>query len=168
MSDSPERKRREDSFFGLHFDFHAKPAAEGEIIPIGLTTTEEMVQHVIDVTEPDFIQIDCKGHPGWTSYPTKLGNDYPVIEKDILNIWRKVTARNGVALYMHYSGVCDEFQCIKHPEWKRKGIAGDGTPTWIPDGITSTFSPYAEEVVIPQFLELAGEYKVDGVWVDGE
>ena len=127
-----------------------------------------MVQHVIDVTEPDFIQIDCKGHPGWTSYPTKLGNNYPVIEKDILKIWRKVTARNGVALYMHYSGVCDEFQCIKHPEWKRKGIEGDGTPAWIPDGITSTFSPYAEEVVIPQFLELAGEYKVDGVWVDGE
>ncbi|MBN1624538.1 MAG: hypothetical protein JXN10_04955 [Clostridia bacterium] len=168
MFEKPERKRREESFFGLHFDFHAKPAESGDIIPIGATTTEEMVQHIIDVIKPDFIQIDCKGHPGWTSYPTKLNNAYPVIEKDILKIWRKVTAENGVALYLHYSGVCDDFQCEKHPEWRRVAIEDDGAPDWVPKGVTSTFSPYVNEVVIPQFMELAGEYDVDGVWVDGE
>ncbi len=168
MSKNHIIKRREDSFLGLHFDFHAKPSETGNIIPIGSGTTEEMVQHIIDVVRPDFIQIDCKGHPGWASYPTKTGNAYPIIEKDILKIWRKVTAENGVALYMHYSGVCDDFQCEKHPEWKRIGVKNDGLPEWLPKGITSTFSPYVDEVIIPQFFELAEHYGVDGVWVDGE
>ena len=37
-----------------------------------------------------------------------------------------------------------------------------------PKGITSTFGPYVDEIIIPQLLELAGEYNVDGVWLDGE
>jgi len=161
-------KRREESFFGLHFDFHAKPKEDGDIIPVGSTTDERMIQHIIDVTNPDYIQIDCKGHPGWSSYPTKAGNPYPEIEKDTLRIWRDVTRKNGVALYMHYSGVVDVYQCEAHPEWKRVGMDNDCTPEWIPDGITSTFSPYVDEILIPQLLELAGEYQVDGVWIDGE
>src|SRR6185369_7879696 len=30
------------------------------------------------------------------------------------------------------------------------------------------FSPYADQLLIPQLRELAGAYGVDGVWLDGE
>ena len=33
---------------------------------------------------------------------------------------------------------------------------------------TSFFGPYADKLLIPQLRELAGDYGVDGAWVDGE
>jgi len=167
MAKYPERKRREDCFFGLHFDFHAKPT-EGYVIPIGGKTSKEMIFNIIDTAKPDFIQIDCKGHPGWSSYPTKAGNPYPKISADQLKIWREATEEKGVALFMHYSGVCDDYQCEKHPEWAAKNYKGIGYLEWSPKGVTSTFSLYVDKIVIPQLLELSGEYEVDGVWLDGE
>ncbi len=168
MENYPIRKRREDCFFGLHFDFHAKPAEDGNIIPVGGNTTKEMVYKIIEAVNPDFVQIDCKGHPGWSSYPTKTGRAYPKIVKDQLKVWREATAEKGVALFMHYSGVCDDFQCEEHPDWAAKNHDDHQYAKWLPNGITSTFGPYVDEIVIPQLLELAREYDVDGVWLDGE
>lgn len=168
MGKYPDRKKRGDCFFGLHFDFHAKPAKEGYVIPIGGNTTKEMIYRIIETVKPDFIQIDCKGHPGWSSYPTARGNPYPKISADQLKIWREATEEKGVSLFVHYSGVVDEFQCEQHPEWAAKSHKDKSFPEWIPNGITSTFSPYADKVLIPQLIELAGEYEVDGVWLDGE
>ena len=41
----------------------------------------------------------------------------------------------------------------------------DGKPN---DKATSVFGPYVDKLMIPQLRELAGEYGVDGVWVDGD
>ena len=155
---SQERPRRADSFFGLHFDFHA--GANDTLI--GKTVTPQMVQSLIDRVRPDFIQIDCKGHPGYSSYPTRVGNSVGTFVGDPLRVWREVTARNGVALYMHYSGVVDERAIELHPEWA--AVNDNDSRGWA----TSVFSPYVDELLIPQLKELAGEYGVDGVWVDGE
>ena len=157
--DEKPRLKREDSFLGVHFDFHAGP----DCTEIGKNTTVEMVQDVIDTVNPDFIQIDCKGHPGYSSYPTEVGNRAPGIIGDPLKTWRRVTAENGVALYMHYSGVWDGRACELHPEWAI--VDRDGKRS---DKITSVFGPYCDSLMIPQLKELAGKYGVDGVWVDGE
>ncbi len=158
-SQDPPRLKRADSFFGVHFDFHAtKDCRE-----IGKNTTPEMVEYIIDLVHPDYLQIDCKGHPGLSSYPTKVGNPAPSIVGDPLRIWRDVTARRGVALYMHYSGVSDYKAVAEHPDWAV--VNADGRPN---KKVTSFYGPYAEKLLIPQLRELAGDYHVDGVWMDGE
>ena len=74
-----------------------------------------------------------------------------------------MTAEHGVALYMHYSGVWDSEAIRRHPDW---GVVnGDGKTN---GNATSFFSPYADRLLIPQLRELAGDYGVDGAWVDGE
>ena len=152
--------KRKDSIFGLHFDFHA-----GEKnVPIGNTTTEEMVQKIIDDIKPDFIQCDSKGHPGYTSFPSKLGNNAP-IEKDILKIWREVTEKNDVALYTHYSGVVDIKATKEHPEWC---VEYPNKGEKVQNGNTIMFCDYKDEILIPQLKEFAEDYKTDGVWVDGD
>ena len=155
----PPRLRRADSFVGIHFDFHARE----DCTSVGSNTTPEMVAAVVDLLNPDFIQIDCKGHPGYSSYPTKVGNPAPGIVGDPLRIWRKVTADKGVALFMHYSGVWDYSAVAKHPDWA--AVGADGKPS---TKATSVFGPYADRLLIPQLCELAGVYGVDGAWVDGE
>ena len=154
-----ERLRRDQSFLGIHFDFHAGPSDKN----IGANTTPEMVGTILDMVHPDYIQVDCKGHPGYSSYPTEVGNPAPGLVTDPLAVWRKVTADRGVGLYMHYSGVWDGRAVELHPDWAVKDPSGNPS-----DRITSVFGPYVDKLLIPQLKELAGKYKVDGMWVDGE
>ncbi|MCY2952562.1 MAG: hypothetical protein NTU53_11380 [Planctomycetota bacterium] len=158
-AEAPQRLKRAESFLGIHFDFHAGPDCK----EIGKNTTRPMVENIINLVRPDYLQIDCKGHRGMCSYPTKVGNPATGFVGDPLRIWRDVTAERGVALYMHYSGIWDAEAIIRHPEWA--AVNPDGKRN---DRITSPFGPYADELLIPQLRELAGVYGVDGVWVDGE
>ncbi len=153
------RLLRAESFLGIHFDFHASDDCK----EVGRNVTPRMVENIIKEVRPDYIQCDCKGHRGLSSYMTKVGNRAPGFVRDQLRIWREVTARHGVGLYMHYSGVADIEAIRRHPSWARLDEKGkrDGTNT-------SVFGPYVDELLIPQMKELSDEYGVDGAWVDGE
>ena len=152
-------KKRSEGFFGLHFDFHAG----ADCIEVGKNVTDEMIREIIETLHPDFIQCDCKGHAGYSSYQTKVGNPAPGFVKDQLKIWRKVTKEYDIPLIMHYSGVWDNRALEIRPEWAV--VNEDGS---LDKEKTSPFKSYADELLIPQFIELAKEYGVDGVWVDGE
>jgi hypothetical protein len=156
---APKRLKRAESFLGVHFDFHAGPDCK----EIGKNTTRAMIENVINQVQPDYLQIDCKGHRGLSSYPTQVGNPAPGFVGDPLRLWRQVTAEHGVALYMHYSGVWDSEVILQHPDWA--AVNADGKTN---GNATSFFGPYADRLLIPQLRELAGDYGVDGVWVDGE
>jgi len=149
-------KKRKDSFWGLHFDYHASPKDGLQ----GATLKEEDIRAICRDLKPDFIQIDCKGHPGWASYPSKVGNAMPEFAQDTLALWRRVTREEDVALYMHYSGVYDRKYCAEHPE--ENVMWADGS---LAEGATRLDGKYVEDLMIPQLLELAGDYGVDGVWV---
>jgi len=161
----PKRLSRADSFLGIHFDFHAGP----DCTEVGKNTTPEMIERIINMVKPDYLQIDCKGHRGMSSYPTKVGYPAPGIIGDPLRTWRETTAKKGVALYMHYSGVLDMEAVIQNPDWAVVGA--DGKPYDASDhmkGANSVFGPYVDKLLIPQLKELAGDYNVDGIWIDGE
>jgi len=158
----PERLRRSESFLGIHFDFHASDDCK----EIGNNVTHEMVASIIDEVKPDYIQVDCKGHRGLSSYPTTVGNPAPGFVKDALRIFREVTAEKGVALYCHYSGVLDEEAVKHHPNWAILGA--DGKIGGAEGRVTSVFGPYVDSLLIPQLKELNDVYGIDGVWIDGE
>jgi hypothetical protein len=155
----PKRLRRADSFFGIHFDFHAG----FDCREIGKNTTRQMIENIVNQARPDYIQIDCKGHPGLSSYPTKVGNQAPGFVGDPLRVWREVTAQRSVGLYMHYSGVWDSQALRLHPDWAVVNADGKRNPNAI-----SFFGPYVDKLLIPQLRELGGDYGVDGAWVDGD
>ncbi len=146
-------------FFGLHFDFHAN----GSHTRIGETLTAAMIDSLLTLVQPDYVQVDCKGHPGLSSYPTKAGSPAGGFTQDPLKLWREVTRKHGVALYVHYSGVIDQEAIRKHPEWaaiNAKGVKDKRS--------TSLHSAYADQLLIPQLKEISKDYQVDGAWVDGE
>jgi hypothetical protein len=147
-------------YFGLHFDFHA----EGGDKMVGRNLSEAQLDSLLTAVNPDFIQVDCKGHPGVSSYPSKVATATvtPQIAKDPLAFYRAVTRKHGVALYLHYSGVFDYAALAKHPDWAVRKADGSSDPSK-----TSVHGPYADSLMIPQLRELA-DYGADGVWVDGE
>jgi hypothetical protein len=155
----PPRLKRSESFLGMHFDFHAGPDCQ----EVGKRTTRESIERLLEAVRPDYVQIDCKGHSGFSSYPTRVGTPAPGFVGDPLRIWREVTAEKGVGLFMHYSGVWDGQAVAQHPEWARVNEKGERD-----NRLTSVFGPYVDQLLIPQMKELADAYDVDGVWVDGE
>ncbi|HAU38624.1 MAG TPA: hypothetical protein DCX07_13030 [Phycisphaerales bacterium] len=155
----PRRPRRSESFLGIHFDCHMTDRCR----EVGKTLTRRKIERILEQVKPDYVQVDCKGHPGVSSYPTKVGHAAPKFVRDPLRLWRDATAARGVALFLHYSGVWDAEALKRHPSWARIDERGKRDPK-----NTSVFGPYADKLLIPQLRELAGVYGADGVWVDGD
>ncbi len=153
-------------FFGLHYDLHAN----ADDTELGAELTHEHLREQLEKVRPDFVQCDCKGHAGYASYPTKIGSPSPGIVRDALRIHRDVTAEMGIPLSVHYSGVWDDRAVELHPEWARvdaEGVGG-GEHGERRAGYTCLLSPYVDELMIPQMMEIIDEYDVDGFWVDGD
>ncbi len=147
-----------DRFFGLHFDFHAKKDS-----PVGKTTNSEDIKKYIEEVRPDYIQCDCKGHPGVACYPTKVGTASDNMVADNLKIWVEAAHSCNIPIYMHYSGIDDGAYCEKYPEHSFN-FANDDK-----DIRANVFDGhYVNELLIPQLKELITDYKIDGVWVDGD
>ncbi len=155
-------KRR---YFGLHYDLHA-----GEKdTELGARCGEADLGPMLELMGPDFVQTDCKGHPGYTSWFSQVpeASVSPGVVKDALLQWRAATRRLGLPLHCHYSGIWDIAAGKRHPDWSVVTAAGQpaGAPT--PEKMCPR-SPYLERLMIPQMLELIDRYGVDGFWVDGD
>ncbi|HOW73262.1 MAG TPA: alpha-L-fucosidase [Phycisphaerae bacterium] len=150
---------RAESFFGLHFDLHPGPGDPA----LGADVTEEMVAKLLTRVRPNYVQYDSKGHGGYLGWPSSIGPSAPHMTRDSLQIWRKVTRDHGVALYIHFSGLFDMAALANNPEWGAMNATGQRDTN-----NTSVFSPYVDQVMIPQLVEAATKYDLDGAWVDGE
>ena len=98
MSDNKTEKWWEKAFFALHYDLHAN----GNDTNLGAELTHEHLLKQIKKVNPDMVQCDCKGHHGYSSYPSKVGNPSPGIVRDALRIHRDVTRELGIPLSVHF------------------------------------------------------------------
>ena len=160
-------------YFGLHYDLHAG-ANDTEL---GKRCGAKELVPMLRLMAPDFVQTDCKGHPGMTSWFSRVPNATvsPGVVKDAMTQWRAATRQLGMPLHCHYSGIWDIAAGKKHPEWC--AIDKEGQPAGAPFGDNAgkptgekmcPRSPYVDELLIPQMKELIDRYDVNGFWVDGE
>ena len=150
-------KKRNQSAFGIHFDFHAMPE---DTVPE--LWKPEYYAEMLDAVKPDFVQCDTKGHAGLSSYPTEVGTRAN-LACDILQMMRQETAKRDIALYGHHSGLYDQKAAADHPDWAVVDADGNISKDYL-----SPFGPFVDELLLPQLRELAGKYKLDGAWIDGE
>ncbi|HCE46895.1 MAG TPA: hypothetical protein DET40_25385 [Lentisphaeria bacterium] len=160
-------------YFGLHYDLHA---GEGDAT-LGTRCSMKELVPMLKLMKPDFVQTDCKGHPGYTSWFSKVKSASvpPKLKKDALRQWREATKALGLPLHCHYSGIWDKAAGKKHPEWctvdSEGGIAGapSGQNAGAPTGEKMCpLGPYLDKLMIPQMIELIDRYDVDGFWIDGD
>ena len=132
---------RSECFFGLHFDLH--PGATDTVL--GKETSPENVRALLRRVDPDYVQYDCKGHAGYTGYPTDVGWTSPGIVQDALRVWRDVTREFNTGLFIHYSGVWDTVALEHHPEWSVVNADGSRDANSV-----SVFGPCVDELLIPK------------------
>ncbi len=159
-------------YFGFHHDLHVIPSDRD----IGTHCTPEELVPMLRLTGADFVQTDSKGHTGLTSWFSKTPNASvgPGVVQDALAGWRAATRKLGLPLHAHYSGIYDVSAGTKHPQWCIRTASGQPLGAGFM-GMTSPNgdrmcprSRYADELMIPQLLELIDRYGVDGFWVDGD
>ena len=138
---------KHDRFFGLHFDFHA-----GNNVEIGQNPNIEDIEKYIKDAKPDYIQCDCKGHPGNSCYPTKVGKAADKLKADNLRVWVDAAKKNNIPIYVHYSVIWDEEFIKKYPEDAAAYLDNDWNI-----GAVSMFSDYLDKLMIPQIKELITE-----------
>lgn len=152
--------RRAGAYWGLHFDLH--PNAHDQAL--GADVSKENIRTLLERVQPDYVQYDCKGHPGWLGYPdSDVGPSAPGIVQDSLAVWREATRAFGIPLMVHFSGLWDSKALADHPEWA--ALDAQGEPH---ERAASVFGDYAEARMIPQLKEAIRRYDLDGAWVDGE
>ena len=156
---SKPQVERKEGFFGIHFDLHPNKSDTA----LGRDVTEENIRTFLRRVRPDFIQYDCVGVPGYSGYPTKVGWPAPGIVKDSLAVWRKVTREERVALLIHYCVLWNQAAVEHHPDWAVVNANGERDKQ-----VLSIFSPFAEQLLIPQLKEAATLYDLDGAWMDAD
>lgn len=161
MQPSHGRWHGRAKYFGLHYDLHARV----DDTELGLHCAPEELVPLLELAGPDFLQTDCKGHPGYASWESRTpeASVPPGLRADALKGWREAARRMGIPLHCHYSGLWDAAAGAKHPEWQR--LDAEGKPV---AGRMCTRRGYVEGLMIPQLLELVDGYEVDGFWIDGD
>ena len=90
---------------GLHYDLHA---TENDTA-LGEYSNPASPVPMLERFAPDFVQTDCKGHPGYTSWFSETPGAAvpPGLRHDVLRGWRDATKQMGLPLHCHYSGIWD-------------------------------------------------------------
>ena len=155
-----------ESSFGYHTDLHL-----GELdLDAGAGAVPDQLEKSLRILMPDWLQVDGKGHRGYTSWFSKVpdASVAPHLHHDAVAAWREATRRLGIQLVVHYSGILDLMAGKKHPEWLAVPSPADKRdPESFRDMWVCLRSDYMDKLMIPQLIELAVDYKVDGSWVDG-
>lgn len=151
-------------YFGFHYDLHA----HDDDTRLGLRCRPAELMAELQRMGPDFVQTDCKGHAGYTSWfsRTPTASVPARLRKDALKQWREATRQLGLPLHCHYSGIWDTAAWEKHPDW-RAVPPGKDLPKHY-RGKMCPRGPYLQKLMIPQMTELIDRYDVDGFWIDGD
>lgn len=158
---------------GLHYDLHASERDT----ELG-TRVGDALGDLLHELGVDFVQTDCKGHPGYLSWFSELpaSSVPPGLERDALAGWRMQTRRFGLPLHCHYSGIWDKAAGKRFPEWHIQpppvhSAAAGGGQNCGTDNVSETMCPnrgYADGLMLPQLFELVERYGIDGFWIDGD
>ncbi|MBD3344673.1 MAG: hypothetical protein GF401_06390 [Chitinivibrionales bacterium] len=160
-------------YVGLHYDLHGHHNEPDMGRRADLKTLLPQIKRL----GVDFVQTDCKGHPGYTSWSSKTpgASICDKMKKDPLKGWRKATRALSLPLHCHYSGIWDAAAAGKHPSWRVVNpcttVPQDSMGQNIggpPGQAICPRSPYLEKLMIPQLIELIDRYQVDGFWIDGD
>lgn len=153
---------RADVAFGLHYDLHAGP----QDTDIGTHVKLEELTPDLGLMAPQWIQTDCKGGAGMTSWPSKTpgATVSPGVKGDALRGWVQAARKLGVPIHGHYAGLDDQAAWEKNPSWRV-----------VPNPLTPEAngyrlcprSEYTDSLMIPQLIEAVEQYGLNGFWVDG-
>jgi hypothetical protein len=147
----------EKSFYLMHLDHHTQDKDY-----VGKHADYQETARILALSSPDVIQIHAKGNPGWTTYPSKIGNVPSNLTKDVMAIYSKLAKNEGYHFSAYYNIGRDGVIMNTKPEWNRINVSGDLVTRSL-----CYHSGVAREYLWPMIEEIIDNYNPDGFWFDG-
>ncbi|MCX5660921.1 MAG: hypothetical protein NTW19_14545 [Planctomycetota bacterium] len=146
----------------IHLDFHTLPSTlnvGAAFDPAAFADTPARA-HVNAIATPGKCQY------GETYFDTKLGHPHPHLARpDLFPATVAACAARGIRVQAYFTLGLDDVAAAKHPEWRQRYKDGSYA-AWGAKHICFA-SPYAEEVVIPEALEMLERCPgLVGFWFD--
>ena len=112
----------------------------------------------------DAVVFFAKCHYGHSYYPTEVGNRHPNLRKDMLREVVDGCRKHGLGAIAYYSTFLDSAAVARHPDWARLDSTGavarkDYAPVCVN-------TPYVEELLMPQCIEIVTQYDLDELLLD--
>jgi len=147
-----------------HFDMHTPAQVEN----VGRDFDPQTFAQALKETGAEAVSYFSRRTYGWSYYPTRVGLPHPHLKWDVFGDGVKALKREGLRVIAYYAidnipGPLGE----RHIEWCRCGP--DGVPRLDADSryLACPIGPFPEQMLIPQFREIASTYPVDGFSLDG-
>jgi len=146
---------------GVHVDFHTPE------FPRDAVTRFDAKEFVAKLVKGrvNWAAVFAKDHFGNSFYDTKIGHKHSGLRCDFLGDVVEECHRNDIKACAYYSVNWERHAGDANPDWwevDEKGEPKVGT-SW---GSVCINSPYREELAIPQLLEVARDYDIDGYFFD--
>jgi len=107
----------------------------------------------------------AKGHDGFAYYPSAVGTVHPRMKGDAFGDFTKACKKKDIRVLAYVSFGIDGEAGRKHPDWVQVGIDGaQMNDDWFIS--VCPFTPYLDELMLPQLGEILAWYPVDGFFFD--
>lgn len=171
---SPSTVQEPEGSRQVHLDFHTSE----EIQDIGKHFDKRQFQEALKTGGVNSINIFAKGHHGWTYYPSKVGEQHPHLDFDLLGAQIEACHEIGVTAQAYITVGWSAKDAREHPEWirwdrlgkkprtieERKADKPDAPFGWGWDNL-SPEGAYKQHI-LDLTREICENYDVDGLWYD--
>ena len=147
----------------LHPDFHLP-----EDVIVGAGFDARAYVRRLKKCHVDAVVFFAKCHYGFAYYPSKFGTVHPGLQMDMLGAMAEACRAEHVRLICYYSVFLDTAAVRKHPNWMLRSAqnAVDGVFNSNKFLSLCVNSGYADELLIPQTLEILRRYDVAEMFFD--
>jgi hypothetical protein len=146
----------------IHLDFHTRP----EVTGIGAGFDPESFADTLARAHVNALATPGKCQYGETYFDTALGHPHPgLVRPDLFPATVAACTARGIRVQAYFTLGLDDVAAAAHPEWRQRYKDGSYA-AWGAKHICFA-SPYADEVVIPEALEMLERCPgLVGFWFD--
>ena len=147
----------------LHPDFHMPADVDIGVGFDGDAYVRRLKDHGVDA-----VAMFAKCHYGHSYYDTAVGIRHPRLRGDLLRQVTEACRRHGLGCVGYYSVFLDTAALDRHPDWRLRRHPDQETSDASLDRYrpVCVTSPYLEELMLPQCLEVVKGYAVDELLLD--
>ena len=163
-------KKNDSNWYGnvqckIHFDMHTPDTVEH----VGRDFDAGAFAAAMKDTGAEAVCFFARCTYGWSYYPTKVGFPHPHLEKDVFGEGVKALKRKGIKV-IAYIAICSlpVAKMEECKDWVIRQEDGDiPSHKKVSSVVSVCTSRYLDEHLIPQMIEIASRYDVDGFFLDG-
>ena len=145
-----------------HFDLHTPG-----YVPLNTSPDYQAMAKALKTAGVEEIICFAKCHFGYSYYPTKVGTVHPGMKGDLFGEVRAACRKVNLKVLAYVSFGVDGQAGRKHPQWQRiwetETVISDQPDIFLQ---VCPFTPYTEELMLPQIEEIITLYQPDGFFFD--